>query len=119
MAHDARGREIPDPTPVEVPLKFRRKPSREDDIRRLIREVISGYVESKGFESFKEADDFDISDDQEMVSPYEMTAMQEEFHEEVKSDGVVLPGKDESKAGDPARSVEPEKEVEKKVEKSS
>lgn len=35
-------------------------------------------AQEHGFESFEEADDFDVDDDEVPLSPYELTEMQEE-----------------------------------------
>ena len=56
--------ETPDPTPMEVatqppPLTLR------DEMRRFIKQELSQQVQNAGFESFEEADDFEIDDFEE------------------------------------------------------
>lgn len=78
------GQQIPDPTPLEVPLNLRRPLSIQDEIRRFVRIELSRKAEELGTESFEESDDFDIDDDEgDFASPYELTEMQEEagFHD--------------------------------------
>lgn len=69
--------EIPDPTPVEVPLF--RPLSIHEEMKRFIRSEMSRQAAEAGQESFEEADDFDVGDDDEIVSPYEMVELKEEF----------------------------------------
>lgn len=69
--------EVPDKTPVEMPLGYERPESLESMIARMVR-VHSQIAEKHGAESFEEADDFDTDDDVELVSPYQLTDMQEE-----------------------------------------
>jgi len=56
--------ETPDPTPMEVatqppPLTLR------EEMRRFIKQELSQQVQNAGFESFEEADDFEIDDFEE------------------------------------------------------
>lgn len=76
--HDELGRELPDPTPVAIPSGVGRPESLTDTIRRMVRNEMSQAAEAAGSETFEEANDFD-EDDDDFVSPYELTAMQEEF----------------------------------------
>lgn len=68
---DENGSEVLDPTPVAVPLRFQQKISTLDDIRALVRKELSIVAASKGFETFEEADDFDVGDF-DPTSPYEL-----------------------------------------------
>ena len=61
---DARGREVSDPTPVEIPVNFRRPETLQEQIRRLIRTEMSAQALNEGKETFDEADDFDIEPDE-------------------------------------------------------
>lgn len=70
--------EYPDPTPVEMPLGFKRPPTLQEEIQRIIRQQMSMQAEEAGFESFEEADDFEVDEDPDPLSPYEVTEMQEE-----------------------------------------
>lgn len=69
---DARGREIPDPTPIEVPAGARRPETLQEMVRRFMRVEMSKAGQAEGFESFEEADDFDVGDDDDLKSEYEL-----------------------------------------------
>lgn len=60
---DKMGREIPDPTPLEIPAGMTRPESLIETMRRLIRVEVSQRAEAAGLESFDEAFDFDMDDD--------------------------------------------------------
>lgn len=77
MKFDEKGREVLDPTPIEVPLSFRRPLTMQEEIQRMVRQELSRAAESSGFESFEESDDFDVEDDDDLVfmSPYEIREM--------------------------------------------
>lgn len=69
------GREIPDPTPVAPPIGYKRKKSmfelQRDQVRAAIREI-SAEAGRAGRETFEEADDFDVGDDEDDPrTPYE------------------------------------------------
>lgn len=78
MKYNERGEELPDDTPIELPLKFKRPPTLQDQIKAMVRSEISRQAEEQGFESFDEADDFDVGDGEEVLSPHELTMMQED-----------------------------------------
>lgn len=78
MAQNERGWEIPDPTPVEVPLHWKRPPTLQDTIRQFIRTEMSQQAQDQGAESFEEADDFEMDEEPDPLSAYEMREMQEE-----------------------------------------
>ncbi|UOF76960.1 hypothetical protein [Microviridae sp.] len=78
MALDERGWEVPDPTPVAWPAGVRRPETLTEQIRRLVRIEVSQRAAEQGHETFEEADDFEMDDDDEFRSPYELTEMQEE-----------------------------------------
>lgn len=70
---DEHGREVLDQTPRAIPLKhLRSRSSRDEDIRALIRQELSLRAEEQGHETFEEADDFEVGDDYDPESPYEM-----------------------------------------------
>lgn len=69
MAHDQKGREIPDPRPMEMPLGMSKPESMEDMIRRFVRQEASRAASAEGMETFEEADDFDIDDDEPDAYP--------------------------------------------------
>lgn len=78
MNYNARGEELPDDTPLELPLKFRRPPSLQEQIKAMVRSELSQAASDHGMESFEEADDFDVADDIDLRSHHELTPMQEE-----------------------------------------
>lgn len=72
------GKEVLDPTPVAIPAGMGKPESLVDTIRRLVRNEISHEAQSQGIESFEEANDFDV-EDEDWTSPYELSPMQEEY----------------------------------------
>lgn len=70
--HDEYGREIPDPTPVSVPAGWSRPLPLAEQIRRMVRQEMSQHAQAQGMESFEEADDFDVDEDSDPLSPYEI-----------------------------------------------
>lgn len=76
------GDELLDDTPVALPLDHEVPESIEDKIKRLIQsERFAQAAAARGFETFEEADDFEIGDDFEAEphSPWELSADQESF----------------------------------------
>lgn len=70
--YNDKGQEIMDPTPMSIPVNFKRPEPLGDMIRRLVRKQISEAAVAKGMESFDDADDFNIPDDPvDPLSPYE------------------------------------------------
>lgn len=114
--YDKEGRcEIPDPTPVELPVGYEHPESLEAMIARMIR-YESLRAEEAGLESFEEADDFDVSDDVVLVSEHQMTDMQEEYvHDRGERSGKG--SRQDHKRSDREERVE--SETEEKKEKSS
>lgn len=68
-----QGYEIPDNTPVELPSRLRMPMSRTAQIRNMIRFEMSRSAAEQGAETFEEADDFNLPDGEQWVSPYEET----------------------------------------------
>lgn len=69
---DEEGREIPDPTPIELPLGMKRPETLAEQVQRLVRNQVSQYAALHGHETFEEAEDFDIEDDLDPSTPYEL-----------------------------------------------
>lgn len=69
-----RGQEIPDPTPVAPPVGFVRQKSLAEQIREMVRsERLRQEVEAQGYETFEEADDFDVDEDDPLpFTPYQV-----------------------------------------------
>lgn len=76
-----RGHEVPDATPVAMPVGFRKPESLQDQIQRLVRNELSARAASQGMETFEEADDFDVGDDDgdNFRSKHELDDEQERF----------------------------------------
>lgn len=73
MRYDKHGRELPDKTPVAIPIKFKKPQHISDTIKRLVRTTMSDLAEEKGLDSLEDADDFDTGEnDIEPYSPYEI-----------------------------------------------
>lgn len=71
---DERGREVPDPEPMQPPVGYNRQPSLSEQMRAMIlSERLAREAAEAGLETFEEADDFEIGDDfeEERHSPYE------------------------------------------------
>lgn len=66
------GKETISDVPKAAPLKMRRPANHWDDIRALIRQEMSEAASNQGMESFEDADDFDVGDDFDPTSPYEL-----------------------------------------------
>lgn len=66
------GLEVTDPKPMEVPVQFRQSETLEQRMARILRSSeLRAAVERHGYETFEEADDFDVGDDYDPSSPYE------------------------------------------------
>lgn len=65
------GFEYPDPTPVEMPTRLKLPQRQVDRVRDIIRRELSAAAEAQGFESFDEADDFEL-EGEDPISPYEI-----------------------------------------------
>lgn len=89
---DERGREIPDPRPLEMPAGLTRPPTIEEQIQRYVRGALSRMASEQGAETFEEADDLDLDDDEadDFLTPYEVHVMAAE-----------LKGKDASNLDEP------------------
>lgn len=77
-----QGQQIPDQTPLEIPVGFQVPTDLNTLIRQLVR-AESGRAAEMGQETFEEADDFEIESD-DPISPYTPTTMQEEAPREAK-----------------------------------
>lgn len=88
-----RGHEILDNTPIEIPLGWRKPESLTEQMRRLIRTEMSIRAQDQGFETFEEADDFDVDEDDPLPqSEWEMTYEPEGNDPELGASGSNDPG---------------------------
>lgn len=78
MKYNARGHELPDRTPVAIPVRLTRPPTMAEQVRELVRGELSRQAAASGLETWEEADDFDIGDDFDPSSPYELNFDQED-----------------------------------------
>lgn len=65
------GIEVPDPEPAFIPTGLAKQEGIQQMIRRMIRTEASLHAQSEGMETFEEADDFDVGDDDMPHSQYE------------------------------------------------
>lgn len=95
------GREIPDPTPVEIPAGYKRPESLVDMIKRLVRNDVSQFARDHGAESFEEANNFgEDEDEDDDLTVYEEMA-DDDFVDKVKAHKQQLEEQDaESKRRD-------------------
>lgn len=64
-----KGQEVPDPTPVSVPLGYKHPPTLEERIASMVKVELSRNAVRDGFESFDEANDFAVDDDNDPIFP--------------------------------------------------
>lgn len=70
--HDEQGRELPDPVPLAPPVGWHAQPSMFETMRAMIRsEALRELAEAQGDETFEEAQDFEVDDDDFPQSPHE------------------------------------------------
>lgn len=75
--YNERWEEIPDKTPVALPIGYERPEPLQSMIARMMR-AATVHAQKEGLETFEEADDFDCDDD-EPKSQYEMQDMEEDL----------------------------------------
>lgn len=91
--YDYLGREVPDPTPVSVPAGLSRPLSLQEEIKRFMRsEQMRIAAEAEGLETFEEADDFDVDEDPDPLSAYELPEAAPEAFGGAKRDAESLDG---------------------------
>lgn len=89
VAYDSFGREVLDPTPLEMPLHFSRPPTIQETIRQVMRsERFAQDISAAGYDTPEEADDFfDENDDDYSDQP---TSYEHDFdHLSDRSDAVT------------------------------
>lgn len=70
-SHDERGREIPDQTPVELPAGCKVPESLDSMIARMVRGHVSELAAKEGMETFEEANDFELEEEDEYTESEE------------------------------------------------
>lgn len=89
------GKEYGDPRPLAPPVGFDRPETQAEIIRRMVRREFSAAAQEQGFETFEEAEDFDIPDDPaDPHTPYEAVF---DPPLERKDDGVASSGTDDGR----------------------
>lgn len=73
MLYNKYGEELPDPTPLELPVGFTRPPTLDELVARLVIDPhTQAELKASGIETEEEANDFDIPDDLlDPTSPYQ------------------------------------------------
>lgn len=70
---NAKAEEHPDPTPMAPPIGYKRQPSLFDQVRDMVRNAqLQNDLAAQGVETMEEADDFDVGDDYDPRSPFEV-----------------------------------------------
>lgn len=78
--YDEHGREIPDTTKVEVPVKFQVPETTEEKMRRILKvEAFKDRWANAPEETEDELNDFYIDDDPEPYTPHEFIVMAEDY----------------------------------------
>lgn len=101
MRHDEKGREIPDPRPMEMPLGLRKPESMEEMIRRFVRVEASRIAQKEGMETFEEADDFEVEDDDFSDAPTQYMVPEVGPEGPESLDGVVQAKPDQVESPEP------------------
>lgn len=99
--YNERGEELMDPTPIAVPFKFQQR-SQFDWMRQFIRQEVSRHAAEQGYESFEEANDFNVGDDFDPTTPYE-----EQFDPETGESNFTKPFVQEQPTKPPKKGGEP------------
>lgn len=78
--YDKHGNEIPDNTPIEIPLGYKVPETLQQQMQRMIRsEAMAQYARAQGAETFEESNDFDVGDDEDPSSIHELDDQEIEF----------------------------------------
>lgn len=79
-SYNEKGEELPNSTPLELPVGFSRPQTLQERMRYLLRsEELKRALESAGEETFEEADDFDV----EEQDPLEGTPYEDDFEPDI------------------------------------
>lgn len=86
MKYNELGQELPDDTPLEIPLGMRRPLTLQEEIQAAVRGAVSRAAARNEMETFEEANDFDIPDDdiEDTVTVHEYRDMKVEVPDEAK-----------------------------------
>lgn len=80
LVEKSDGKEYLDRTPVAIPVNAG-PPSLREQVRELVAQEISRAAEQQGWESFREANDFEVDEDGDShwVSPFEVLEMDDDY----------------------------------------
>lgn len=102
MKFDSQGRELPDPTPVAMPLDCKRPESLTEQIRRMIRGEMSNQAAAEGKETFEEANDFEVPEEDAELTGTQYELMADELPREFAAPPRPRPDQDEDDDDDEA-----------------
>lgn len=66
------GAELNDPTPMVMDANLERPPTLREQIQRVIKSDLAIQAQYQGYESFEEANDFEIGEEDEIGTQYEI-----------------------------------------------
>jgi len=89
MRFNDKGQEVPDPIPVAVPHNWARPLSLAEQIQRFVRTELSARAAQTEQETFEEADDFDVDEDPDPLSQYEIPEAAVEWPGGVKDEDAT------------------------------
>lgn len=75
--YDKEGRELPDPTPIEIPVGYAAPESLQEMIARMVQ--CNEIKNNQDIDSEEEANDFNVMDEEPVDSRHEYSEMHEEF----------------------------------------
>lgn len=97
------GRELPSSRPVEIPVGMQRPETLAEMVQRLVRQHVSKVAAAEAYETFEEANDFDVPDD----SPELVNTRYQELTEEEPVERTPAPGPAPAAADPPAAPTAP------------
>lgn len=106
------GKEYPDGVPMQPPVGYRAEPTISELIKMFVRRELSQVADQHEFDSFEEAEDFDIEDDPvDPLTPYERVFdPPKPLIPDVKPDTPLTPKVEEAPVASPAPVVEVKKD---------
>lgn len=104
--YNEKHEEIPDNTPVEMPIGYERPESLESMIARMVKTASIQAKKTGQFDTDEEADDFETGEE-EPVSPYQFTDMEEEAPRYVRPKQQANGTKTEEKEPEAVPPVQP------------
>ena len=109
---DKKGAEVLDPTPMELPVGFRRPTTDiQEVIATQLKEAMTQQALNNGQETFEEANDFSFDDEDTINSPWEYSADNEaDPWSKFVEDSTTEEGQVKEAEGDTQKSPEADKE---------